>query len=181
MLSSQLTFTQIKNTDFADWQKFWSLYEISFPKIERRTLHDMKRALENAAFHCFAIYENKLFIGIFTYWENDSFLYLEHLAVSPEIRSGGYGGKILDFVKRKKKNLILEIEPLNDEQAVRRLTFYERQGFHLTPYKFLQLPYRKQFSRIELLILSYPQTITNEEFFAFQQFMTEEVAEYCEL
>jgi hypothetical protein len=63
---------------------------------------------------------------------------------------------------------------------VRRLQFYERAGYTLTPYRFVHLPYRTEAEAQELLILSYPSMITKEQHNDFLQFVNEEVIRYCE-
>lgn len=72
---------------------------------------------------------------------SDPYLYLLFLAVSASERGRGYGSQILSQVKARYPGLaiVLDIEPLdpeapNSEQRVRRLAFYERNGFSLTGY-----------------------------------------------
>ena len=101
------------------------------------------RAIEDKAFNPLSVWENGEFIDLLFYWDYYEAIYIEHLTVSPTIRSSGHGRKILDWLKQKGKILILEIEPLSDEQSHRRLGFYEKEKFCRTPYSFLQLPYRK--------------------------------------
>ena len=72
------------------------------------------------------------------------------------------------------------VDPLSNELSVRRLQFYERSGYTLTPYRFVHLPYRLDANAQELLILSYPRMITKEQHNDFLQFVNEEVILYCE-
>ncbi|HRU13876.1 MAG TPA: N-acetyltransferase, partial [Dysgonamonadaceae bacterium] len=64
--------------------------------------------------------------------------------------------------------------------SVRRLQFYERAGFTLTPYRFVHLPYRLEAEPQELLILSYPKMITKEQHEEFVHFLETTIIRYCE-
>ena len=65
--------------------------------------------------------------------------YLGFLAVDGSVRSAGYGSRILTHVRERYGDVpqLLEIEPVvreagNYQQRVRRLRFYERNGFTVT-------------------------------------------------
>ena len=72
-------------------------------------------------------------------------LYVLYLAVDAKQRSRGYGSRILQALRELHpgKDLVLEIEPLEEEapnyaQRVRRLAFYQRNGFKLAGYDTLE-------------------------------------------
>ena len=47
----------------------------------------------------------------------------------PEMRGRGCGAQALSLLGERKKTVILEIDPPNDEVSVRRKAFYERAGY----------------------------------------------------
>lgn len=175
-----MEFVEIKENDTHRWEKVWKLYEDSFPLAERRRKEDHLRAAENPLFFPLSAWEGNELVGILFYWEWDSYRYLEYLAVKPDIRSRGHGSELLRYLRDSEHTIILEIDPLINELSVRRLQFYERAGFTLTPYRFVHLPYRKEAQPQELLILSYPKMITKEQHNDFLRFVDEEVILYCE-
>lgn len=175
-----MEFLQIEPKDSFRWNKVWDLYESSFPIAERRKKEDHLRASEDPMFFPLSAWEGSQLIGLLFYWEWDSYRYLEHLAVSPELRGQGYGSQMLRFLRDTEHTIILEIDPLSNELSVRRLQFYERAGYTLTPYRFVHLPYRLEAQPIELLILSYPKMITREQHNDFLSFIDERVILYCE-
>jgi hypothetical protein len=67
-------------------------------------------------------------------------LYLAFLAVNDQLRSAGYGSRVLNAICEHNRDLpvFLEIEPVdepgvpNPHQRQRRLRFYEKNGFELT-------------------------------------------------
>ncbi len=176
-----MEFIRIEQAESAKWDKVWNLYEESFPVAERRKLKDHLRASEDKRFHPLSIWDNNLLIGIIFYWEWDSYRYIEYLAVSPNLHGHGYGSQIIKKIRDSEHTTILEIDPLINELTVRRLQFYERAGFTLTPYRFTHLPYRLDSTPQELLILSYPKMITKEQHNDFLDFVDKHVRRYCEL
>ena len=171
----------IKHDNSEQWEKVWTLYEDSFPVAERRKLEDHLMACENELFHPATIWEDNQFVGIVFYWEWSNYRYIEYLAVAPELHGHGYGSQIIKKIRDSEYTIILEIDPLINELSVRRLQFYERAGFTLTPYRFMHLPYRLDGEPQELLILSYPEMITKEQHNDFLNFIDTEVRNYCEL
>ena len=109
----------------------WKLYEESFPLSNAEGKKIIRACADPFSFLC--RHEEGQLIGIIFYWEWASYRYLEYLAVNPWLRGQGYGSKILRYLCDSAHTLILEIDPLIDELSVRRLQFYERAGFTLTP------------------------------------------------
>lgn len=175
-----MEFQKINWDDTERWGKVWNLYENSFPIAERRKIEDHKRAFENPLFHPLSVWENDQLLGIVFYWEWDNYRYVEYLAVTPQLRGQGIGFQIIKQIRDSEHTIILEIDPLINELSVRRLQFYERAGFTLTPYRFMHLPYRLEATPQELLILSYPQMITKEQHTDFLVFIEKHVRIYCE-
>lgn len=176
-----MKFIKIERENSDKWNKVWSLYEQSFPLAERRKIEDHVRASEDKHFHPLSIWENEVLLGIAFYWEWDSYRYIEYLAVTPELHGQGYGSQIIKEIRDSQHTIILEIDPLINELSVRRLQFYERAGFTLTPYRFEHLPYRLDSAPQELLILSYPKMITKQQHTDFLDFIDNHVRHYCEL
>lgn len=175
-----MEYLKITPEDSIRWESVWTLYEESFPVAERRKMGDHLRACGDDRFFPLSAWEGGELIGLMFFWEWDSYRYLEHLAVNPTLRGHGYGSQLLRHLRDSAHTIILEIDPLSNELSVRRLQFYERSGYTLTPYRFVHLPYRLDANAQELLILSYPRMITKEQHNNFQRFLNEEVIRYCE-
>lgn len=94
--------------------------------------------------HFQALYDDGKFCGMAYYAVGSQTVYLLYLAVNPDLRGQGYGTQILQHlqVKFPDKQLTLDIEPVtkiakNYSQRVRRLHFYERNGFHQTSARLM--------------------------------------------
>lgn len=175
-----MEFLLIKPTDKERWNKVWNLYEESFPVAELRKVDDHLRACADERFFPFSVWEGQELIGLIFFWEWKSYRYLEHLAINPNLRSHGYGSELLKHLRNTGHTIILEIDPLSNELSLRRLQFYERAGYTLTPYRFVHLPYRIDGEAQELLILSYPEMINDNQHNDFLKFVNEIVIQYCE-
>ncbi len=176
-----MEFKIIKQQDSKRWDMVWNLYENSFPEAERRKIEDHIRASEDEHFYPLSIWDNNQLIGLAFYWQWNNYRYIEYLAVSPELHGHGHGSQIIKHIRDSEHTIILEIDPLINELSVRRLQFYERAGFTLTPYRFMHLPYRIDGASQELLILSYPQMITKEQHTDFLNFINNHIRNYCEI
>ena len=162
-----MEYLQISTNDVDRWSSVWKLYEESFPEAERRKKEDHLRACTDERFFPLSVWEGNELIGLLFFWEWDTYRYLEHLAVNPSLRGQGHGSQMLRFLRDSEHAIILEVDPLVNELSVRRLQFYERAGYTLTPFRFVHLPYRLDAEEQELLILSYPRMISKEQHATF--------------
>ncbi len=137
----------------------------AFPKDERFSMFSLlaMSLQHNVRFH--AVYDQEKFCGITYYAENKKTVYLTYLAINKELRGQGYGSKILTMLENNfpNKQIVIDIEPVtkkaqNYQQRVKRLKFYERNGFHRTDQKlkdsdgeFEALTTSKKFDKTEFI------------------------------
>ena len=139
----------------------------AFPYEERRDLLDQKECLKNKYFKFFEIFDNEADVGFITIWDFPEFIFIEHLAIDEEKRAGGYGSKTIELIKQVyKKSIILEAEAPETEQQIKRIRFYDRQGFKMNSYDYEQPSYHGG-EGVPLKILSYPELLNQEEFDLF--------------
>ena len=93
-------------------------------------------------------------LGLLTTWEFDDFIYIEHFAIDPSLRSQGYGSEALKaFIHEHGKPIVLEAEPPTDALSIRRIKFYERIGLTLYDFPYMQPAYTEDSHPVELRLM----------------------------
>lgn len=159
-----MIFHPLKNTQDRFFNTAWELYEEAFPSQEKRFLAEQIQLLNNHFYTFQAIYDNNNFIGILGFWEIEEFIFIEHFAINSSLRGKNYGTLILSEFLKEKKYVILEIEPLLNQQNLKRLHFYQNLGFVQNTIEHFQVPFRKGDTPIVLELLSYKTSLTQEKY-----------------
>lgn len=114
----------------------------AFPKDERVPTKKLLQYAKSGG-ELVAFYDRNEFIGFSYFRTGMGLTYICFFAVKKEKRSMGYGRAILKLIEEMypQNQLVLEIEPLdnknavNYEQRVRRESFYRKNGFCNSGYK----------------------------------------------
>jgi len=154
-----------------EFDKIFALMEVSFPESERRTYEGQKELLNVPYYRLITETDNNnQIVAFLAAWEFPLFRFVEHIAVDPVTRGSGIGGKMMtSYMEESKNPILLEVEYPDSELAQRRIGFYERLGFHLNPFEYVQPPLQKGQDDLPLKIMSYPQLLTNEEFVLYKE------------
>ena len=155
------------NFDETEFDNVYRLMKISFPEDERRPYKDQKALLGRKEYKIHVLKNNAdndicAFAAI---WDFDRFVYVEHFAVSPSCRNGGIGSRMIKkLVEKSDKPVCLEVELPTNEITARRIAFYERNGFFLNDYPYVQPPFSKDRRAVPLMIMTTGRKISSEEF-----------------
>ena len=161
------------------WREAASLYREAFPAKEIRSEADHLRALQEPRFEADGIWLEEEFAGLLYFWRFREWYYIEHLAGNPGLRGQQIGSRALEAFCRNRQ-VILEIDPPEDETSIRRLHFYQRLGFVENPQHYLHPSFQRPFETHRLVLLSSPRTIENDEARDFADFVRECVLRYSE-
>jgi GNAT superfamily N-acetyltransferase len=141
-----------------------ALYESAFPANERIPI---KHLLDNKIKREFwAFFDGDLFCGFSNSITHGSITNIVYFAVVPELRSRGYGSKILQAIREKHPDarIVVDIEVEEDskdaeelERRNRRRDFYLRNGFDSSPVDYV---WQGEHYRL----LSAGGTVTEKEF-----------------
>ncbi len=151
----QMQSRRVAGPDDPVFPELTAIYETSFCADERR---EMDRALfANPRYALNGFFATDVLLGFAATWRLDGYLMVEHLAIAPQWRGRGFGGQFLrELIARSRHaTLILEVERPANDQARRRIAFYERWGFQLNPYPYLQPAYAKDKAPVPLFLMSY--------------------------
>lgn len=177
----QLHFIPFRSTADKGWDEAWEIYRSSFPRNEQWSAESYARAFDDPAFAADGVWLEGRLAGILFHWKGPGFRYVEHLAVSPALRGRNMGSQILaTYCKDAGEQVILEIDPPEDEISIRRLHFYQRLGFVENPYEYIHPSFQRPFMPHRLVLMSYPQPIAYDEARRFADFVRETVLRYSE-
>lgn len=154
-----------------DFDIIYQLMEASFPTNEYRTYAEERALLWNPLYSIYVIRPNDGEIKAFSaVWDLGDFAFVEHLAVNPQDRNSGLGAKMLAMLSIElSKPMCLEVELPDTELAARRIAFYERNGFHLNLYDYIQPSISVGREAIPLLIMTSGGPIDVDRFEAIRE------------
>ena len=142
------------------------LYKSAFPSEQRRSMGELEHEIMTSKrFHSCALLAKNEFVGFFNYWQFDTFYFVEHFAIKPELRGKKIGSKALHTFKESiALPVVIEVDMPTSAAAARRIGFYEKAGFHVIPNDYAQPPYRPSDFMLPMLLM------TNDRLFAGKHF-----------
>ncbi|SEI71791.1 GNAT family N-acetyltransferase [Paenibacillus polymyxa] len=160
-----------------DFSEIYAIMESSFPASECRTFEAQKALLKHPSYRIITEKnEQGNIVAFLAGWKFAHFRFVEHIAVDSRIRGGGLGQKLMGrFISQFNQPVVLEVEPPVDEWSRRRIGFYERLGFHLNHFEYVQPPLREGQTDLRLQIMSYPGALSEQEFTPFKEILYTEV------
>lgn len=149
----------------ADFDAVWNIMENSFPVEERRERRGQEGILAEPCYHFYGCKQEGVLAAFFAVWEFEEFSFIEHFAVEKSHRNGGIGAALLrQLLAEIKAPVILEVEPPEGELQSRRIAFYERNGFVINSYDYIQPAMSDQGRAIPLRIMSSPEKLGTAEY-----------------
>lgn len=167
----------LKKFTFSDFDNFFELMKEAFPSIERRNYEDQKELLNESEYEVIVNKDEKQRINAFlANWKFSEFNFIEHFAVANELRGHGLGNLMLkEYLRKSNKFIFLEVELPEDKTSMRRIKFYERLGFYLNDFYYLQPPMQKQHDFLQLKVMTYPRAVDKSEFIEFKNTVYDKV------
>ena len=161
------------------WDSLVRIYHTSFPIDEQRPIESIAHLIEHdERFVAYAIVnendaaglqainqqptaKSQYLLGLLTTWHFEEFIYIEHFAIDPDLRSRGYGAEALKtFIAQQQCPIVLEAEPPTDDITCRRIRFYERLGLTLYDFPYIQPAYTPESNPVELRLMGTLDTNT---------------------
>ena len=168
--------SEITTLDKARFDEAYSIMEKSFPPDEIRPYGGQKSLLLNKFYRVYTLVDSGRICSVAATWQFDGVLFIEHLATNPDLRGKGMGAQMLDFLtKNEKRTVCLEVEPPENELTCRRIAFYERKGFNLNEYPYIQPSISLGRSPIPLMIMTHSRKIDESEFDTIKHLLYKEV------
>lgn len=130
--------------------------------------NNRKRGDDNMIFKRLTNSEDKIYEKAMELYSKSFSIYEQRL---PEMRGRGCGAQALSLLGERKKTVILEIDPPNDEVSVRRKAFYERAGYRANPFEHIHPPYHSEYKGHRLVVMTCPTTISENEYKNFNSYL----------
>lgn len=152
----------LKKATISDFPALYQLLEESFPADEYRSFADQEHLLSNPRYTLWITPEKDALLSI---WKFEDFAFIEHFAVSVQLRNQGLGTKLLHWaLSTLSCPAVLEAELPQNPIAQRRLSFYQRNGFFINDFAYLQPSYGKGRSAVPMKLLSSGAPLSSHQF-----------------
>lgn len=132
------------------------IYLDAFPPAEQRPWEKILSRCEGRL-DLTGVYLDQRLVGMITTWRFDDFIYVEHFVIDPTLRGKGIGSAAIRRLQEQCAPLpiLLEAEPEHlSPQALSRIKFYQRLGFHIIDRSYVQPPYDTYLPPVHLWLLS---------------------------
>ena len=167
-----ITFTNLSESDHPHFAQ--ELLEDAFPEQERPPFSTIRQR-DAGKFHFLVAENGDDPVGILSYWTFDGFVYVEHFAIAEELRNQGLGKAVfLNFLSQQHDQVVLEIEPPNNEEADHRLEFYASMGFFQNTQPYVQPSYHNDNRTVPMIIMSKYE-LDDDEFSEIRNILYREV------
>ena len=134
----------IRPVEKNEYEDIYRHMKRDFPANEVPPYWAVWRALKRGVYSAFYMEDEDIMAAyaIVTAPQGSRFALINYLAVLPEKRSSGYGGKFLSMLKESFAGRVLVVEvdarlktvdKAEKETRIRRIKFYERHSFRLLP------------------------------------------------
>lgn len=155
----------------AEFDEVYDILEEAFPAEELRTREGQRSLIENNKYKLNAYKNGEGNIAaVLAEWRLGDIIFIEHIAAHKNERGSGLGGRLLaEYISNAGRPVVLEVEPPETDIARRRIGFYRRLGFCLNERPYIQPAIREGVDSIPLMIMSYPEPLTEAEFDRFRE------------
>ncbi len=155
----------LKEIKEGDFPRFYEIMTEAFPSDERRSEAGQRSLFSRKNYHVYAETSSGEILGFIAVHEFSKFRFVEHFAVLSCARGRGIGTAMLsEYVDMSRTPVILEVELPETEIQRRRIAFYQRAGFTLTPYEYIMPSLGAGKAEIPMHIMSRGGEISAEEF-----------------
>ncbi len=152
--------------DITNFDKAYDILESSFIPAELKPRGVLRKQWTEGKVSIWGIEDNEYLAGVITLWVFSDFVFVENFAVDESLRNKGIGARLLKEVveKHKDKRIVLEVEPPENDLQKRRIIFYERNGFTLSPFRYIQPALRESCEDVQLQIMHTGDILKKDEF-----------------
>lgn len=150
-----MEFLPITSAEDYRVQEIYNSYSGTFPEEERRNWTQFVNLFSNPNVKIISVLHESKTVGYLIIWELSNYVFVEHFEVFAEFRSQKLGSYITGYLFKNYPRIILEIEPEDlNEDAKRRYSFYQKNGFTLIDEMYVQPSYGEGKQSLDLWLLA---------------------------
>ncbi|MBK1894224.1 GNAT family N-acetyltransferase [Chryseobacterium paridis] len=150
-----MEFLQITSPEDHRIKQIYDSYSTTFPPEEQRDWNQFVQLFTHPNAKVISVLNESKAIGYLIFWELSTFIFVEHFEVFAEFRSQKLGSHITGYLFKNYQKIILEIEPAHlGEDAQRRYSFYQKNGFSLVDDLYIQPSYGEGKPPLDLWLLA---------------------------
>ena len=142
------------------------MMEEAFPPAGRRTREAQRALMEHPLYQVCTAEANGKVQAFMALWTLRKMTFFEHFAVNRKLQADGVGGEMLRWLAERYAPCVLETEPPENENARRRIAFFERHGLHLNRQAYDRLPMRPGSVKTPMCLMSCPEPLSDGMFHA---------------
>jgi len=139
---NKLSYYVTTEWDEARWNAVEPIYEQAFPTGGRKSREIVRRMFVRQLCQLHTMNEGTSAVGMALTGINAhaGAVLIDYIAVRQDLRGRGYGRMLLDHIKEWAngiegcKGIVVEVESEHSEVNLRRIHFWQRNGFRLTAY-----------------------------------------------
>ena len=150
-----------------DFPSCYPIFAKSFPPDEIRPYDEQAALLFNPYYRLYAKKDGKTVQSLLAVYSFPELTFIEHFATDPALRGKGIGSTFLtELLSSSDLPVCLEVERPENDISIRRIAMYERLGFFLNKYDYIQPSISKGRRPVALYIMSYPSALNEEQYLA---------------
>lgn len=177
-----IQFIPLAESDHPHFAK--ELFESAFPDEERPPFGEIKKRNQNQFHFMVASLDEDESepVGILTYWDFEECIYVEHFAITEELRNKGLGKAVfLNFLSQQTRQVVLEVELSHNEESDHRIEFYASMGLFKNPQEYWQPSYHKGKKKLVMpMHIMSKYELDDDEFEEIKQLLYKNVYKYSE-
>ncbi len=151
----------------AHFDEAYRILSDSFPADEIRPYEMQKALLEDPAYRFYGVLDRDsgAVKALLAVYDLDAVIFVEHFAVSADCRNQGLGAKMLrQLLDSCGKMVCLEVEHPTTDMAKRRMALYQRNGFFVNGYPYVQPPLAPGQNSVPLVLMTAGKPVNPAEF-----------------
>lgn len=150
-----ISLIPVTSPDFPGFSEIKLLYYRAFQPDERREVNDLVAQMGRPGFTLLMVQMYNMPAGLIALWQMSNFIFIEHLAITEQLRNKKIGETALKMIAdNEEQPILLESANTHDITSKKRTGFYKRLGFEVIDDFYVQPSYSPEKNSLQMLLMS---------------------------